>query len=85
MAGMARHRAEPTYCIDPNGGYSRSLVKLMHKQRARALAHEPSECVSALAKHPAAAIRAAGFFWLLAAERLIGRGAFARAMRQLRE
>ena len=39
-------------CIDPNGGYSRSLVKLMHKQKARALARERSECVSALAHDP---------------------------------
>src|SRR5687767_135374 len=32
-----------------NGGYRQSLVKSMRKQEARALAHEPCECVSALA------------------------------------
>ena len=35
-------------CIDPNGGCSRSLVKLMHKQITRVLTRERSECVSAL-------------------------------------
>ena len=35
-------------CINPNGGYSRSLVKLMHKQKNRAMTRERSECVSAL-------------------------------------
>ena len=36
------------WCIDPNGGYSRNLVKLMHKQRDSALTYEPSECADAL-------------------------------------
>jgi uncharacterized protein YjbI with pentapeptide repeats len=34
--------------IDPNGGSSRSLEKLMHKQKASAWARERSECVTAL-------------------------------------
>jgi len=36
-------------CIDPNGGDSRSLVKLMHQQKASELMRERSECVSARA------------------------------------
>jgi hypothetical protein len=34
--------------IDSYEGESQSLVKSMHKQKARALAHEPCECVGAL-------------------------------------